>query len=1782
MKISKTTSILIITFLIQKSLTFTNKPSLISKIPLITLAKNDSVSINLNSFFQGYISEFKIDGLISEISASSIYILKNVIFQIYLDKKRSKQLSLRNTPLGFLSCTWGLPLSLQNYAFICKKQSNNQQIYVEAYFDDNLDFSDMITVNIETPNFEFKQNQNIDCVDMVFPYQNNYEHIIIGCVLEQKKLMLQDINRAMTSSIKSSYQIYDLFGDFDKSAGFQGKLSLTMLNDTSDTNFQLVYDQYFANKKTGLQNFQQKVYLIPVKPKSFTSNLSVVDESFQEIDLLDLIEIDDIYDEINQLDQSAKKSIAISTISAFSDYTIYQLNIPNNLGYKSVSYYCYSEVFFILQKFGEKHLQANKRQKCFALPEVYANEEYQVYKLRVNKNNDSTFTIGRLSKVAAIYYTVDLKIPTIIGRVDIYENYEWSDRSDLNLAYITSSSSDGISGMVYNSTNGELYPIYASRNKGLIILTDTPSVSSTTLNGEIQLSLKKSEILLSGFSYRQKISSNFFNYGLIDKAVLEKIGFIEQKVSLKAFGVFMGSVTHNFEVVCMANYQDFISKYNYLGCDQDYHLIDRASDQTNQPKLLIKGYYDDWIDIPIEVHNLSGNDIEFFINDVENGALDNWRIYYKNYDYLSLMPSDGKNNEKMNIDFNAIVFTKSLNGKIVISVQKNGLVFYVKIFQKTVLKIFIVKFLRIQSSKKVKNCWKVRHGFQFHQQNLQQNQSEFQFAMEETGDPVQENYKFFSMKYLSGSSNCCLTQNIYNRILQACVDNNHFQGFDIFYTKKSNDINAIKIIDRESFIIESNYIIYSSSRPSPPILRTRVLQEISDSFSENGSWNGLQIVQAQYDLIDLSKINLVVINKSMPIYSFADKTSFLVYRIDKAQKKVNVKMSLELSPIFGNQLDLSDINFCQFADNDFIFYSIKNGKIFGKIIRNNKEEDIYHYLDPEISTDEQPTKILNFKCLISLKLAFVLFQTESGVCYIGVLRIGELYRNDRRIVLINKINQDYLYNSENISLGKDANELIYFLHENHDEGNSYAYIKEDIHMLMWTSHPFIKFNINGPRIQVLSSSMTGSQVKREFSILVKNSKKSVEVPIKLELEIFKDKAKLEQKDNSKLLDMYPQEYKLRNKYKLSEFVDISGPFKQAQIDIPSWFNDYISLDTNLTPLYLDTDKSVYHYSSHVYDNLILKFQGRRIDDYLIDSGGSSIIAILSTQFFQNEKKKILTLYDVDKSNTAIYNNEIVMEKQALQISHLKIFQVGSYYFIIQSYPSRNQALNSDIITEDCIEIYQIQESELVIRHLKTIYLNFQILKFKIELYSNDISDQTLIKFGMVFLDSSRFFLLLKIFEFSSQQNILFEMKNIRLTNMQLGFYNCRITDFDIFYYEQQYHILTLIGNQSYQLIVQYNPNTDIVDYSQNNGIKLFEYLGNNNLLANLNCILLEEQVAPQNKGRSMPFIDCVVINPQMILYELKIYYNLDSNNYTLFKNDIFDYYLMKNIEIQKIILSRKTINLATWNKNTNELMLVSYVRHLKVSRFISGVLDFKTHGVRDLQNTFLGTKNDKERLYVPKLYKEINKLDKVEYKIDTRSYSVGDYTIDFRVFDDLRFNQIYLWTQNQGNNGFEIFEILDAFKPPMGLTDPLLWTIWLIISFFLVIIIGSVLYYKRKWKRQLLEKYAQKSLSLPTFHYKKWNKRVSPTHWDLDLIGSDKDFSQNENTEEGEGQFFHNSNRSRVMGGDQLTMKRRKSKRRKNKVQMDRNYNSDDDINVSYSQNDDISPTQLTPCFKRH
>ena len=220
-------------------------------------------------------------------------------------------------------------------------------------------------------------------------------------------------------------------------------------------------------------------------------------------------------------------------------------------------------------------------------------------------------------------------------------------------------------------------------------------------------------------------------------------------------------------------------------------------------------------------------------------------------------------------------------------------------------------------------------------------------------------------------------------------------------------------------------------------------------------------------------------------------------------------------------MDLSDINFCQFADNDFIFYSIKNGKIFGKIIRNNKEEDIYHYLDPEISTDEQPTKILNFKCLISLKLAFVLFQTESGVCYIGVLRIGELYRNDRRIVLINKINQDYLYNSENISLGKDANELIYFLHENHDEGNSYAYIKEDIHMLMWTSHPFIKFNINGPRIQVLSSSMTGSQVKREFSILVKNSKKSVEVPIKLELEIFKDKAKLEQKDNSKLLDMYP-------------------------------------------------------------------------------------------------------------------------------------------------------------------------------------------------------------------------------------------------------------------------------------------------------------------------------------------------------------------------------------------------------------------------------------------------------------------------------------------------------------------------------------------------------------------------------------------------------------------------------------------------------------------------------------
>ena len=191
---------------------------------------------------------------------------------------------------------------------------------------------------------------------------------------------------------------------------------------------------------------------------------------------------------------------------------------------------------------------------------------------------------------------------------------------------------------------------------------------------------------------------------------------------------------------------------------------------------------------------------------------------------------------------------------------------------------------------------------------------------------------------------------------------------------------------------------------------------------------------------------------------FESNSTFDIYKIN-FDGQIYLDSSIYLSPLYRE--DVSDLRFCQFSGRDFIFYSMKSGKIFGNNFHSPTKNDIYYYL---LEKDIQIQEIYDFQCIQDKKV-IMSFVDTNGKRWLCLMRVGEALRNDRRIIA--------LVPAPNGAAAGGAlrgNRIYYFLSQmlqnigTHEE--PFLLVKVDMLDIVNSEKPFLKYYLRGPVIKL--------------------------------------------------------------------------------------------------------------------------------------------------------------------------------------------------------------------------------------------------------------------------------------------------------------------------------------------------------------------------------------------------------------------------------------------------------------------------------------------------------------------------------------------------------------------------------------------------------------------------------------------------------------------------------------------------------------------------------------------
>jgi hypothetical protein len=300
---------------------------------------------------------------------------------------------------------------------------------------------------------------------------------------------------------------------------------------------------------------------------------------------------------------------------------------------------------------------------------------------------------------------------------------------------------------------------------------------------------------------------------------------------------------------------------------------------------------------------------------------------------------------------------------------------------------------------------------------------------------------------------------------------------------------------------------------------------------------------------------------------FESNSTFDIYKVN-FDGQIYLDNSIYLSPLYKE--DISDLRFCQFSGRDFIFYSMKSGKIFGNNFNSPTKNDIYYYL---LEKDIQIREIYDFQCIQDKKV-IMSFDDTNHKRWLCLMRVGEALRNDRRIIALVPAPIEVAAGQ---SLGE--NRIYYFLsqmlqNKGMHEG-AYLLVKLDMMDIGNLWKPFLKYYIRGPVLKLKYKVDCGSQSSQalgecefgeqnfDFSILIKNSGAAVTIPGIYTVASYIREFRIEP---LKSMESRLQADSLKGTYSLSQFVSIKGPFSRSKFDFPPWFNRHMWCSENLKHL----------------------------------------------------------------------------------------------------------------------------------------------------------------------------------------------------------------------------------------------------------------------------------------------------------------------------------------------------------------------------------------------------------------------------------------------------------------------------------------------------------------------------------------------------------------------------------------------------------------------------------------
>ena len=1193
---------------------------------------------------------------------------------------------------------------------------------------------------------------------------------------------------------------------------------------------------------------------------------------------------------------------------------------------------------------------------CHIMPGLknYHNEYSRVAVMKTKDTNQDIYTSIQVTKSFMIKQEFNFKTLEVLN-FSITENNNTDITSDstYKIHTITSFSELGISGQLYNQ-NGKYYSIFGACNKGLIVLKN-PVSSNTARDGVMQISVNENyqTIMMTVFAFKLRIlTKNNYN------------GDLDITISAKSL-ISTDSFYQNLNGNVMQNLQDYM-----------YPIENK----------IVSAYSNSMVEQPIDYSNISGNDISYEIN---SGQVANSDIIFRGIGYVNFYNESEA--EIQNFDQKNCVWVKTINPKKTVCVKGNGNVTYLDVmknkfvdsYEKSNVQVIELDIYGVNIDLgiyEIMNANFLDDGvlfFLMDKENTTRKNRIILYFVSYSYQPILTIYNiddtYNSKSGVVKPLECSLS--VYNYGL----DNNRVA---CTYGFMSYGLNIeISTTNEDKLIMDVKEV----TRVDLSKLTDQIIQAVYSSFSK------LLLLVTFHEKVNLDRVksssnNISIQFAKIKLYPDISKDSYVV------EKSIYIDSHFFLE-------DISDIQFCEYPNYEYLFWSPRTSEIFGKrIIGSSVLNDEYYF-----QLDFADITLLQVVCLPNNKLLKVMVKTENKY-KILILRSSQFIRNDRRIAIIQDIPTP---------LNLELNKLIYF--KNSDKsiliyGSDLENCKE-----------FYYFNYKGPSIFIKPESDTKATI---ISLDIKRYNLINQDRFQVKFIINENK---EQVSYLKQKDVILEDSR---KYLLSEILHVNGPYSNFAFITPTGYNDHdLTWETNLLP--------VYKSGSHVPKDPVL-IKNHKLEKFDFVDGFENYIIGLTLETCKPEDNCDKT--GIQKITYISYYNIWSKKYQLKKSLHIKFKSNGLVAALSES---KSSILSVTILPDECdymrkdylyITNYIIAAQKIQPKTILYKRIDHQIKRAKLIVYTQN---QYLQVTQDIFMENIRVYQI----TLDKSDNLigLSLSKTFSATYLNRSFLN--ISDFDCFLHDTTMYFVFINGGSG--LVMFYNWNIQ-----QNEFTKALEEDYSTQFdtpyLSEIRCI---KDKNFRNKNDGFQF-GCAMLTDSIEIYEFNMNVRQSDSTIKISLDTYYHYYQFSLYKPYSLEISSRTITVLGrqdfYDKQITEEIVITYFRKNAVSQYAAGIMRLSNiHApVPKYQSRDYYTKTKKEfiivksydnqeLLFIPKCFSEEPKSDLPEKNADRflntynfiQLFTIGDNSITVTHIENMVWHYIKMGFTNYDGSRKNIYMI---------------------------------------------------------------------------------------------------------------------------------------------------------------